>query len=271
MSHITNLNSWETTLPLNGISANIHLIGQYNNQVTGQTSAYGTDFTGLGAKIFVKINSLSGSGNITITGTSVNSNGIKTTNDTENIYIDTAGGQRYKSDKNWIEVTNVSIGAGISSINYDIGRISYMSHNNRKFEWLGYSMDVFANNSNADLTIRVIKVKNEGNKKFSLLDLESYSIDSGASGNQIIDNIRTGADDRSYNPIVSQILPGNRTYEIKQFDMHEYWLNHNQENIVNGHDGEGILLKLEGYPLDTNFNNIGFLTIYFLYKMFNEL
>ena len=110
----------------------------------------------------------------------------------------------------------------------------------------------------------ISKVHDLGDKKVEFVDLEDIGVDSGAAGNQIIDHIRTGVDDRSYDPDVSDIWLNNETLTFKQLDFDDYWSN-DENHILAATAHEGIFIRIEGEPDGGGITNVDFvdLLVYF--------
>ncbi len=235
--------------PLTGIVDNqINLMGELRTVSDGETGDYGTGFPVSNNHVFLFINSITGTGDITITGTSLSeSTAVPVTGDTEVITVDSTAGQYWQSAKKWWEVTNIDIPAGITAINYDVGIVGYSDFSNTDYRFMGYRLDVFLQSDNADLELQLIKIQDDGDKKMSVVYLEKLGFDSNGGENQIIDNIRTGANDRSYNPTVGNIGLNNTTLVLKQGDFQTYF--ESDENLFqsSGKD-EGFIIRYAGSP-----------------------
>lgn len=180
--------------------------------------------------------------------------------DTETITVDTSINQYYQTTKKWWEVTNIDIPAGITSIDYDIGVVGYTDFGNTTFKITGYRLDTTSQNVNPEIRFRIIKVQDDGNKKMSILDIEDITIDSGAAGNQIVDNIRGGANSRNLNPAVADIWGVNTVAVLKQSDFDTYFTSN--ENVFSGADSdEGFILAVEQE------NNVDFITLRIDYQL----
>jgi len=253
------------TFPLRTVIDNqLNITGEFREVTSGETGDYTTDFAVSNNHIYLYINSLTGSGDVTITGTSLaETTAVPVTGDTETITVDTDT-VYYQSDKKWWEVTNIDIPAGITGIDYDIGVLGYSDYQNNDFEMLGYRFDMFSQGNSADIKLLIYNVKSTTGKKFELITVENFGADSGSVGNQIVDGIRTGGDDRSYNPGVAQIWEDNTTLVLKQFDFSTYFTG--DENIFIGSNAGGVIIRLEGCPSD-GISNVDFATMQFYYKL----
>ncbi len=248
MSYRTQLDMWDIVLPLRGVTDNtVEITGTFRVVTAGEVGDYATDFAVANQHIYFYINSLTGSGDITITGTSINEiTGIATASDTETVTVDTAG-VYYQSDKKWWEVINIDIPVGISAIDYDIGIIGYADFNNHKFKILGYRADFYTQGVSADLRFIIERVKDNGSKQFEIVTVEDIGFDANSASNQINDHLRTGGNDRSYNPTVGSIIGDNQMLTLKQFDFDSYFSS--EENVFLCKDlHEGVIIRLEGEP-----------------------
>ena len=167
--------------------------------------------------------------------------------------------------KKWTEITNIDIPAGISAINYDYGALGYPDLGNRNFRIIGYRCEALASGINADFSIVIYKFKDEGSKKMSIVTLESIGVDANAAGDVIIDDLRTGGDDRSLNPATTVFDNGEQIC-FKQLDFSDYFTSN--ENIVLGREGdEGFYIRIEGSPLGTGIANVSFINMYVYYEL----
>jgi hypothetical protein len=250
------------TLPLRGVSGpNLNITGEFRTQAAGLVGDYATDFAVINNHVFLLANSLTGSGDVTFTGTSLDeSTGVPSIGDTETVTVDTGAGQYYQTTKKWWEITNVDIPAGISAINYDIGVVGYSDVGNTDFKITGYRLDATSQGINSEVRFRLIKIQDDGAKKMSLVDLEDITCDSGVVGSQIIDNVRAGGDDRSFDPDVADIWPNNTVLVFKQGDFDDYFSS-DENDFSSSTDDEGFILRIE------QANNVDFVTIRLDYQV----
>lgn len=232
-------------LPLRGVSdAAFNFLGELRTVASGEVGDYATDFPLSNNHLSLQINSLTGSGDITITGTSLSeSTAIPITGDTEVLTIDATG--RYQTDKKWWEVTNIDIPVGISAIDYDIEVVGYPDFGNTDFRLVGYRVEAYAQGNDPDFGFEIYKVQDNGNKKWELVTLESIGVDANNAGNQIVDSLRAGANDRSYNPSSSDIWLNDTTFVFKQFDFDSYFSN-DENKFESSTKNEGIIVSLRG-------------------------
>lgn len=253
-------------IPLRGVTANvINLTGTLQTVSVGETGDSATDFAVSNNHIALLVNTITGSGNITITGTSIDEvNAIPATDDTEVLTVDTSTNQYYQTTKKWWEVTNIDIPAGISAINYDVVVVGYTDINNQNFELLAYRLDMLAQGINPDIRFRIIKIQDDGNGKMSLVDVEDIGVDANAAGNQIIDSLRTSGDDRSYNPAVGTIWNDAENFVFKQGDFSTFFVAN--ENMFNSGDSdEGMIIRFEGSP-SGGITNVDFAVLQLRYR-----
>jgi hypothetical protein len=207
---------------------------------------------------FLTVNTMTGSGFVTVQGIRVRNDGGYEVGFSEMIFVDTAGGQRYQSLATFARVTQVVIGAGISAINYDIGHIRYWDMGNVPFQMVGIRLEARGQNSNTDIRFRMQKVQTSGatNQKFSVVVLEDFLIDSGAGTGVITDNVRTGGADRSFT-LTSSLFGTNEPFTSKYLDYRTYW---GDTAIIRGGQNEGIMMDF----LQLNQNRE--LSLYVFYK-----
>ncbi len=237
------------TLPLRGVlDTSLYMTGELREVADGETGDYADDFSVSNNHIYLYINSITGTGDVTITGTSLSeSSAVPVIGDTEVLTLDTSTDQYYQSGKKWWEITNIDIPAGISAINYDVGVVGYSDINNQNFELLAYRLDMTAQGDNPDIRFRILKIKDDGDGKMSIVEIEDIGVDSGSAGDQIIDGLRTGGDDRSYDPAVTQIWVDNTVLVFKQGDFSTYFSG--DENVFYSGDlDEGLILAFSGSP-----------------------
>jgi len=235
------------------------LTGTFSTVAAGIVGDEAADWAAENQHAWLFINSLTGSGVVTITGTSVNeSSAVPVIGDTEVITVD-ASGTYYQTDKKWWEITNIDIPAGISAINYDYGLIGYPDMGNRNFRIIGYRIDAYAQGVSPDLTVHINKIQDDGNKKMSIIELENITVDDGEAADELIDNLRTGADDRSYNPTVAGIWPNNTILTLKQLDFSTYFTN-SENDIMSKNAAEGFFIFYDWAAVD-------YVTMYLYYEL----
>ncbi len=256
-----NIHIMTYSLPLEGVTdSQVPLLGTYTEVGTGATGDVATDWSVSNQHAYLTVNSLDGTGLVTITGTTVDElTSVPTSSDTETILVDETGS--YQTVKKWWEITNIDIPATITTINYDYGVLGYPDFGNKNFRLAGYRVDAMASGNNASFTIRIEKVQDDGDGKLSIVEIESIGVDSGSGTDQIIDNLRTGADDRSYDPAVSEVWEDNRTFTFKQFDLNTYFTN-GENTFLGASKDEGILVIIEGAPLATGIFNVDWLILH---------
>jgi len=239
--------------PLTGIvDDSFPIVGELDTLEAGLTGDYSTQVSYGNEHVGLVINSITGSGNVTITGTSiVEEDGIPTTGDTESFLIDSVAS--YQSPKKWLEVDSVVFAAGITAIDYDLVVLGYLDLSNNDFVVAGYRADIRSQSNTADVSIEIIKVKELADNKYELIYLEQYGIDSSNGGGGIVDGVRTGGDDRSHT-FGSTAFPNNRMFSVKQGDFYPYF--GEECRCLGANKGEGIIIRLAGTPFGTGITGI---------------
>ncbi len=236
------------------------LIGEYRVVVTGRTGDYATSFACNNQHAAIEVNSLTGSGIVTFTGVSMSeSSGIPTAT-TETITVDATG--KYQTDKKWLEITNIDIPVGITAINYDVEVLGYLDMQNSDFTITGMRIDGLSSGNDADFSLHIIKVQDDGSKKCSLVDVERYGYD--AKDDLIVDDLRTGGDDRSYTATTSIWANGTNAC-LKASDYSTYFTS--DENIIEGSSkAEGIIIHFNGTD-DGNLKQVQTLNLHLTIEM----
>jgi len=233
-------------VPIKGTaSGTVYVVGSMATVASAQVADYATDFAVRNQHVSILVNTIVAGGDIVITGTSLSEvTQVPVTSDTETITVDTTPSQRYQTSKKWIEVTNIDV-SGVTTINYDIENIGYYDRHNTNFKVLGYRLDMLSNNINADMALVIYKVEDNGGNKYTLRTLENIGIDANSAGNQIVDNLRTAGDDRSYNPSVASLWGNNTVYTMKQNDFETY---HGTSIVTcsGATSGSGIIVAITG-------------------------
>jgi hypothetical protein len=209
------------------------------------TGDYLTPFAVSNNRVCVNINSITGSGNLLITGSIVDlTSKVVTPSATELVYVDSTG--RYKTENEWWDCEKIEVLSGITSISYDVEVVGYIGAGNVDFAVMGYRADIFSHGTNPSVGIEITKVSDDGGKRCSIVKLESIGINSGSSGDQIVDSLRSGADDRSYDPSYAISVWGSKeTAVLEQQDFYSYFTG--GENIVRSSTSqEGLVLFVRG-------------------------
>lgn len=249
-------------MPLRGVTdTTLNMGGELREVAAAETGDYATDFAVTNHHIYLYVNSLTGSGVVTITGTSSSeSTGVPSVADTETITVDAAS-VYYQSDKKWIEITNIDIPAGISAINYDIGVVGYVDLGNTDFKIIGYRCEATAQGVDADFAFIIKKIQDDGAKKMSIVTLENMAVDCGNGGEQWIDNLRTGGDDRSNTPATAKIWVNNTVLCFKILDFDTYFSS-DENHCLCSTAHEGYILRIEGQG--GGITNVDFVTGFLL-------
>jgi hypothetical protein len=251
------------SLPLAGVVDNeVPLTGTFREVDSGETGDLATDWGVQNQHVYIFVNSLTGSGTVTFTGASLNeSNGVVDSTSSESVTVDAAG-TYYQTNKKWWELTNIDIPPEISAINYDYGVVGYPDMGNRNFRIIGYRVDAYADKAEADFSIIINKVQDDGDKKMSIVQLEDIGVDD--SGDGIVDNLRTGDADRSYLPNVLNFWEQNSILTLKHLDFSVYFAS--DENDIHSRDAhEGFFIRIEGQG--GGISNVDFITMYLYYEL----
>lgn len=256
---LTNILQYSFSMERTDFPSTFYISGVYSNVQVNLTNDYIIPFSARNNHVFLKINSITpispGPCTIEITGTQVDEE-TKTPNPNfmETIIINTVSNS-YQSIAKFYDITKISInhtGSNISTIDYDIDILGYVDFLNSNVKIIGYRSEILGdlNSSDADITLSLIRVKQNGSVT-TLLDLENIKIDGNytpSNKGAIIDNIRTGLYNRSY--IVNsgaELWQQNSYFVLKMSDFDKYFIN--KENYINGDNNEGLLIKIEGNQL----------------------
>ena len=236
---------WNTHIHFEGkTTAAFILVGEFRVVDSTVLADYTTDFGVNNQHLCLKVNTMTGAGGtVTITGDSVDEGGAGVTAaDTETITVDTAGGQRYQSDKKWLKVTNIdAIVTGITAIDYDIETCGYQDMGNEDFTILGFRLDVLCGAFACDLGMRIRKIQDDGSKKMSVVEFENIEFESQNADGDITDNFRTAGNDRSYNYGIRMANDGELVC-LKMTDYSTFFSG--DENVFEGST------KAEGFIID---------------------
>lgn len=230
-------------ISLKGVApTDLNVIGTFDEIIAGLVADDVTNRS-LGKRhLAIIVNSLTGTGTVTITGDSVDGEtGVPTTGDTEIITIDEIA--NYQSAKKWAQISSVVFSVGISAINYDLNYLGYEDYSNNDFLIGGYRADVKSEANNMDFTLEIIKVKDLGSGKFELIDLEKFEIDSEVGNGSWIDHVRTGGDDRSVT-FNQTAAPSGTSTDITQGDFYPYF--GNECRLLGATKDEGFILRITG-------------------------
>lgn len=266
MAYINKVKTLTYSIPVSGVVDNIFNFLGEEREIAGElTGDYTTDFGVGNQHLHLNINSITGSGNVTITGTSVTeASGVVTTSDTEVLVVDSVA--QYQSGKKWLEVTNIDIPAGITAINYDIGVLGYLDMGNKSWELLGYRADMRTAGNASDFALVLTKIQDEGADVHTHVIIEDYGHDSTSSNGNFFDNKRTAGDNRDAT-LGSNLAPNNSMICYKCLDFNQFFSS--DENKFDGSKNEGIIVHCEGRDASGNISGISqidYLTLTLFYK-----
>jgi len=252
------------TLPLKGVvDAILPLTGTFREIDSGETGDVGASFGVSNQHLYIYVNSLTGSGDVSIVGAQLSENSsVQDSTGEEVITIDQAG-TYYQTSFKWWEVDSITIPPGISAINYDYGVIGYPDMGNRNFSIIGYRCDAYADKDGADFSLLIDRVKDDGDKKMSVVPLENMGVQDEGVG--IVDNLRTGEYDRSFLPNTSNFWEANSVLTLKQLDFNTYFTN-NENDILSKEKNEGMFIRIEGEP-GGGITDVDFIILYLYYEL----
>ena len=231
------------TLPIRGVTdATFNFIGEDRVHLAGETGlTFSTAFGLQNQHCALKINSLTGTGTVTFTGTSITeASGTVTTADTEVLAV--TGTDELQTGKKWLEITSIAF-AGVSAIDYDIEILGYLDMGNSDWELLGYRADMRTTSDSSDFALVLTKIQDDGDDKHSHIIIEDYGHDSTGTGGKFFDHKRTGADDRDATISVN-LAPDDSMICYKCLDFSTYFTS--DENIFVGAKDEGLIIHCEG-------------------------
>jgi len=273
-------------LPLSGVTdVQIPLAGSLVTVGSSATGDVTADWGPQGHHAFIKVNQLTTGGDLVIVGDSADEvTGVVQTDDTETITLYASAARPvinhstyYQSDKKWLAITNIDVSSGaIAGINYNYGYVGYPDMGNRNFRFIGYRLEAYSEGPAPDLRFIWQKIDGQhGKKVMHIHTIEDIGIDSDSSGDQLIDHIRTGASDRSYNSPLTNLWSNGEMFVLKQLDIHTYWeanplLGHeHQPNEINSQDTHsGYIIRLEGEPPGGGITNVQFVSLYLYYELY---
>lgn len=254
------------TLPLRGVADNfVNLEGEIREVANTQAGDYAPDFAASCNHIYIFVDGITTGGDLVITGTSVDPDtGIPTGADTETIAVNTDEDVYYMSYKHWWEITNIDVSSGtIVGIDYDVGVIQGCEMGGNDFTVVGYHWNMFAQGANPDARLILYHMRDDGSNKMSLLTLEDIGVDADAAGDQIVDHLRGGGDDRSYNPVVGAIWGDDTVFSYHQRDFNTYFTSDENKISANTMNHSGLIIRLEGEG--GGLTNVDFCVLHVLY------
>lgn len=250
-------------LPLRGVlGAELNITGGVlRSQAASLTGDYTTDFAVDNNHVYLLVNSITGMGGVTITGTSVDeTDGTPIVDDIEVIEVDDTVAQYWQSFKKWWDVISIDIPDEISAINYDLGVVGYPDFGNTDFKIIGYRIDAPSKGVNSQMRFRIIKINDDGAGKMHLSDIEDIEIDASSGTDQVVDYLRTGDDDRTHDPTVASLWSDGTVVVLKQGDLDTYFTS--DENVFESSTkDEGFILRIE------DANNVEFVTLRLDYQL----
>lgn len=255
-------------LPFNAIAdAEFPLVGEISNVASGLVADFATTTSMRGTHVSILVNSITTGGDLIVSGDSIDPNtGVVTNTDNEIVTVDTTAGQRYQTDKIWLEITGVDITSGaITGLNYDIDRLSYIFDSISGFlptqiRIIGYTIQFQTTNNNADLGLQMFIINDAGSKKLAIDTIEDIVWTSTVGNGVITDNLRTAGNDRSFTWTVTSI-GANTTFTYRMLDFNSFFSG--GENIVGAASNDGLQVIFTGTGGGLNNINHGTFTLVF--------
>jgi hypothetical protein len=235
-------------IPMTGVTDSVFtLFGEIKVVAANLTADYLTKFAANNQHVSITVNTITGSGDITISGDKIDEvTGGISLGVTEIITVDSTPGQAYQTLGKFQTVDSITLGGGISAINYNVMNLGYYDGANQDFWVGGYRADIKVASNTSDLKVRIRKVQNDGGNKYSIVEIEDLGFDSTNTNGQIYDNIRTGPEERSYTMSSVPLVPSGSVQTFKQSDFNTYFTSN--ENKILGSNDEGIIVSFEGSP-----------------------
>ena len=176
---------------------------------------------------------------LSLTGAAITEDSGVTTLQEEIITLDSV--TTYQSIKKWIEIREFDI-SGYDTINYDYGSLGYYDMGNRKFGLEGYRAEMreSGNLAGTGAAFIIQKIKNQGGNKYTIENLENIQV----RNQSLFDVARSGARDFTFTS--TSIWPDTDIFVLKQTDFISYFAG---EQVIEGDNNEGIIVKLEGESL----------------------
>lgn len=233
-------------IPLSGVvDDDFSAIGELAVISAGETGNY-TTATSIGNQhVYIYVNSITTGGTISITGTKVDEfSGRVEIGYVSVLTIDTTVAQYYQTPEKFYQITDVTL-TGIVSLNYDLGIVGYKDYSNTSFTVSSLRADIRISSVSPDLRIRLLKIQDDGNDKFSVVPIEDFGFDGTASNGVWVDHVRASPFNRDYTA-TTELAPNDSMQVIKATDYGEYFTN--DENFIDGTKNEGIILRFEGEP-----------------------
>lgn len=232
-------------VPMSGITDSaFELWGTFWEQANTLSADYATDFALGNQHLYVFVDAVTTGGDIVITGVRATEESNAPISDTETLTIDTTEDQYYQTGKKWLVITNIDISSGtVTGLDYDIGAIGYIDFGNQNTAINGYRLDVRPSSANCDLSMKIQKVVDDGGGKMSFLTIENIGFESTVSDGAIVDEVRTGDDERSYTASV-QLAPPNKDFVFKTLDLQTYFTV--DEYTAHSTQDEGWIVSFDG-------------------------
>lgn len=228
----------------------MHMAGVFSYGFTSPTTL--TSYTStlgmsMNCRMVFQINSITGSDSVTLRGASMDqTTGIVTDPDTDSITIDSTG--YWFSNKYFFSGLyhgadpEIEFGAGITAVNYYVLAIEpYVISATSDVTITGYEYIAPTYSSTVDPIVNIKVIKNVSGNKYDVVTLEELGVN--GSGDDYVDNLRAGADDRNLSGYSGYMLNSTtQAIRLRQDDFNSYFTSN--ENVVPA--GDGICIYLTG-------------------------
>lgn len=199
-----------------------------------------------GHRVCITVNSLTGSGDVVISGTYVDDTSNCPTIGTETITIDIGDSQHYSSTHRFMEVTSIAIPNSITSINYDLITLGVYNKQTTNVELIGMRTEVSkASGKTQSLRIRLWKTQDDGSNKFSKIALEDVIIDTKG----ITDNMVQG-NRASIRTISASLFDDDQPVLFNSADYTTYFTNGESSVDSRAKPMEGFIIRLDCNSID---------------------
>ena len=219
-----NIKAWSFASFVSGGAVTQYVGGFYffgaSNFIPAAGQTLGTANSSYAAHAFIVLGDTSSDMIITVTGTSINDNGVRQDPDTQD--IDTSGGvlnDYFETTKKWIGQVDITLKSG-TGINVNYGFCKYWDHNNRNFILRGLELTGFAGANDATPDIKLIHHKTSD---------WTYNV---------------GAEPTPPTPIADLQTDHNTEFQLLLQEPFA-WKRSNLNELIQGGDGEGLMFSID--------------------------
>jgi len=246
-----DINKFKTRYPLNiftplkgSLDTQVYLTGSIETVATNRTGNYSNDFDAGGQKVGFSINSVTGSGYFTITGTRLLSGtNVPEENFLEDVPFTNNDLVQYQSVNQYLDVQSIKVFYDTpATISYNIFKLSYNNLRGKKFNLTGYQAMFKSDGNNPSIKLLIQKIARVGTThKFEIVDLEIMGLDSKGIPLERVDGLRSAGDNRYYQG--TEDWGNNETQNLEQNDFDTYF---SGGNIIDGTNQEGLIVSVLG-------------------------